>query len=174
MKANLFLIFITGIFFAHAASAQASPDLLLENGVAPHKGLDEVYRRFSDGYRKLDADSVAVLYTESAAYLVPDNDAQFGRQKILENFKSFFDYVRMRNEKVQISFRILQRQVDKDMAYDVGIFILTSINSKGESHTGRGKFVVVARREKDDVWRLQVDGYNNLLSISSNNQKPNS
>ena len=174
MKANLFLIFVACLLLVYTAPAQSATDLILENGVAPHRGLDDVYRRFSEGYRKLDADSVAGLYTESAAYLAPGSAAQFGRQKILENFKSFFDSVRKRNERMEISFRILQRQVDKNMAYDVGIYTLTSIDGKDEPRTGRGKFVVVAKRGKDAVWRFQVDGYNDLPNISSDNEKPKS
>jgi ketosteroid isomerase-like protein len=63
---------------------------------------------------------------------------------------------------LEISFRIVQRQVDKNLAYDVGVYTLTSFNQKGESSKDSGKFVVVARREKDDSWRFQVDGYSAL------------
>jgi ketosteroid isomerase-like protein len=63
---------------------------------------------------------------------------------------------------MEISFRIAQRQVEQNFAYDVGIYTLTSFNDKGEARTSKGKFMVVAKREKDGVWRFQVDGYNDL------------
>lgn len=164
MKLNLVLIFAAFLISAFGVSAQqpAREELILENGIASHKGLDDVYRRFSEGYRKLDAAMVANLYTETAAYLAPGSDMNIGRQKVLENFKGFFDPVRKRNGKLEISFRIVQRAVDRNLAYDVGIYTVTSINEKGESRAKSGKFVVAARRG-GGVWRFQVDGYNDLL-----------
>lgn len=168
MKTHLFLIFAAIVLFVSSASAQVAPDLTLDSGVAAHKGLDEVYRRFSEGYRKLDPALVANLYSETAAYLAPGDNIQIGRQKILEGFKRFFDSVKKENGKLAISFRIVQRQIDKDLAYDVGVFTLTSTNEKGEARRGGGKFVVVAKREKDDVWRFQVDGYSDLPKAQNN------
>jgi ketosteroid isomerase-like protein len=162
MKTNLLLIFAALALFVGNASAQSSPDLILEQGVAAHKGLDDVYRRFSEGYRKLEAASVANLYTETAAYLAPGGDVEIGRQKVSEIFNRFFDSVKKQNAKMEISFRVLQRRVDKNLAYDVGIYTLVSISEKGEARRDGGKFVVVAIREKGDVRRFQVDGYSDL------------
>jgi ketosteroid isomerase-like protein len=174
MKTNLLLILAAFVLSASIVSAQSSRDLILENGVPAHAKLDEVYRRFSEGYRKLDAASVTALYTETAAYLAPRSDIQIGRQKVLGNFSSFFDSVKKQNGKLEITFRIVQREIDKNLAFDVGIYTLTSINEKGVSRTDSGKFVVVAKREKGDVWRFQVDGYSDLPSVPLNNQKPQS
>jgi len=143
-------------------AAQGNSELVLESGVSPHKGLDEVYRRFSEGYKKLDAPAVANLYSETAAYLAPGSGVEIGRPKVLENFNRFFDSVKRRNGRLEISFRILQRQVDNNLAYDVGIYTLTSFSDKGESRTSSGKFIVVAKREKNGTWLFQVDGYNDL------------
>ena len=148
--------------YAQTSNSLAENSLVLEQGVAPHKGLDDIYRRFSEGYKKLDAASVANLYSDTAAYLAPGSNIQIGRQKVSGIFTGFFDSVRQRNGRLEISFRIVQRQVDKNLAYDVGIYTLTSFNEKGVSSKDSGKFVVVARREKSDIWRFQVDGYNAL------------
>ena len=130
--------------------------------MAPHDGLDEIYRRFSEGYKKLDPAAVANLYTETAAYLAPRKEIEIGRAKVLATFTEFFDSVRQKNGRMEISFRIAQRQAEQNLAYDVGIYTLTSFNDKGEARTSKGKFMVVAKREKDGVWRFQVDGYNDL------------
>jgi len=160
IAAFIFLSCLT--IFAQTSNQTAGSSLILEQSVAPHKGLDEVYRRFSEGYKKLDAASVANLYSDTAAYLAPGSNIQIGRQKVSEIFTSFFDSVRQQNGRLEISFRIVQRQVDKNLAYDVGIYTLTSFNEKNEPSKDSGKFVVVARREKGDIWRFQVDGYNAL------------
>jgi len=162
MKTKIFLILVALAWSVSAVSAQSSADLILEPGVLQHKGLDEIYRNFSKGYLKLDAALVAGLYGETAAYLVPGDDIKIGREKILADFTRFFDSVKKSNEKIAISFRIFQRQADANLAYDVGVYTLVSTNEKGESRQGKGKFVVVARREKDGLWRFQVDGYSDL------------
>lgn len=159
----LFIIFFLSLLSVAAQLPTAAVgDLVLDKGVAPHKGLDDVYRRFSEGYRKLDAASVAGLYTETAAYLAPGSDIQIGRGSILENFTGFFNAVKRQNGRIEIAFRIFQRQTDKNLAYDVGVYTLKSTNAKGETRADSGKFVVVAVREKDDLWRFQVDGYSDL------------
>ena len=150
--------------FGQISSSTTESSLVLEQGVAPHKGLDDVYRRFTEGYKKLDAASVVDLYTETAAYLVPGSNIKVGRQKVSEIFTGFFDSIKQQNGRLEISFRIVQRQVDRNLAYDVGIYTLTSYNQKGESSKGSGKFVVVARRDKGDSWRFQVDGYSALTN----------
>jgi uncharacterized protein (TIGR02246 family) len=155
-------------FLACLATATLAADntpqsaLVLDQGVAPHNGLDEIYARFSEGYKKLDPAAVANLYTETAAYLVPGQEMEIGRPKVLEGFTKFFDSVKQRNGRLEISFRVMQRQVEQTLAYDVGIFTLTASDEKGEPRVSKGKFVVVAKPEKDGVWRFQVDGYNNL------------
>lgn len=165
MQAVAVSLFLLNCSLASAQSTdskQENAQLVLEQGVSLHKGLDDVYRRFSEGYKKLDAQMVANLYSETAAYLAPGTNIEIGRPKVLDNFTKFFDSVRRRNGRVDISFRIVQRQVDKNLAYDVGVYTLTSFNDKGESRSSSGKFVVVAKREPNDTWRFQVDGYNDL------------
>jgi len=156
----VFLTSLAAAALAADSAAESSP--VLEEGVAPHDGLDEIYRRFAEGYKKLDAASVANLYSETAAYLAPRKDIEIGRAKVLQTFTEFFDSVRQRNGRAEISFRIAQRQAEQNLAYDVGIYTLTSFSDTGEARTSKGKFMVVAKREKDGVWRFQVDGYNDL------------
>ena len=157
------LVLLTGLPASGlAADNAAASSPILDEGVAPHTGLDEIYRRFSDGYKKLDPAAVANLYTETAAYLQPGKEIEIGRGKVLETFTKFFDSTRQKNSRLEISFRIAQRQAEQNLAYDVGIYTLTSFNEKGEPRTNKGKFFVVAKPEKDGAWRFQVDGYNDL------------
>jgi uncharacterized protein (TIGR02246 family) len=158
--AFVFLTFLATSGLATESAPANSP--VLDEGVTAHKGLDEIYRRFSEGYKKLDPAAVANLYTETAAYLQPGGEIDIGRTKVLETFTKFFDSTKQKNGRLEISFRIAQRQVEQNMAYDVGIYTLTSFNEKGESRTSKGKFFVVAKPDKDGVWRFQVDGYNDL------------
>lgn len=131
-------------------------------GAAAHPGLDAIYATFSKGYETLDPVAVANLYTEDALYLQPGDDILRGRKGILANFTGFFDSVRKSGSALRIRFEIVDRQVEGDLATDVGYFILTRSAKEGGENTNRGKFVVVARKQKDGTWRIHVDGYSGV------------
>jgi hypothetical protein len=57
--------------------------------------------------------------------------------------------------------------VSGDMAYDVGIYTTTEKSAKGETRTGRGKFVVLARRMKNGDWQFHIDSYSNLPKVQN-------
>lgn len=139
-----------------------SPELVLEKGVPAHKEIDLIYKTFGEAYRTLDADKVTNLYSETAAYLPPGDDVLQGRENIRPTFRSFFDHIRKEGRTMTISFQILQRKVDKNLAYDVGIYTIRQYKDGAQVGTGKGKFVVVAVRKKDGKWRFQVDGYSAL------------
>ena len=156
-KIQLFLILLVCSGFAFGQTS----DLTLDPGVKAHAGIDAVYAKFSRAYRELDHELVGGLYSTDASYLVPDQSILIGRDKITPTFKSFFDYVRNRKGRMEISFRIVQRRVSGDLGYDVGIYTLTQFDRAGKGNSGQGKFVVVAVMEGDQ-WRFQVDGYSGL------------
>lgn len=143
--------------------------LILENGVAAHKEIDAIYRRFSEAYVALDAEKVTNLYAADAAYLPPDSEILKGREQIRPGFQSFFDWIKKEGRTMTISFRIFQRKVEKNLGYDVGIYTITQFKDGKQIGSGEGKFIVVAVKEKDDKWRFQVDGYNNLKPEKQNN-----
>jgi uncharacterized protein (TIGR02246 family) len=159
MKKLLFLSFL--LLFSSIANAQNS-ELTLEKGVSAHKEIDAIYKTFSEAYRTLNVEKVANLYSETAAYLPPDNNVLQGRAEIRPTFQSFFDYVKNEGRTMTISFQIFQRKVDRNLAYDVGIYTIRQYKDNKEVGTGQGKFVVVAVKEKDGKWRFQVDGYSEL------------
>lgn len=140
----------------------SNDELILEKPVAPHAKIDDVYRRFSEAYRKLDPEAVTNLYTDDALYLSPGSEVTRGREKIRPGFESFFRSVKDGGGSLSIAFRILERRVSGDLAYDVGIYTLTQKNKIGEQRASSGKFLVVAVRAPTGEWRFQVDIYNEL------------
>jgi len=164
MKTAFLTIAAIILFFDMGAFAQTAPatHLTLEKGVAPHKKIDNIYRRFSEAYKDLDPQAVTDLYTSDAFYLSPGGEIKRGSEKILADFTGFFDSVKKEGRKLEISFRILDRRVSGKVAYDVGIFTLTNSASGGDPRTGSGKFVVVAQEEKGGVWKFHVDSYSDL------------
>lgn len=158
---SIVLLLIAGGSVYGQAASEAKP-LTLDKGVTAHAGVDEIYRRFNEGYRKLDAAQVAGLYTEDALYLAPGTDIQRGRKVIEEVFTSFFRSVRESGARLEITFQIVGRSASNDLATDVGIYTLTLSKEGSPPRSSRGKFVTVARRDRDGVWRFQVDTYNDM------------
>lgn len=155
------LLLATILFSCMFVSAQTEKELILEKGVASHAEIDEVYRRFSQAYRKIDAEAVTNLYTEDAFYLSPGSRIERGREKILENFSGFFNSVKASGASLAISFRILERRVSGDLGYDVGIYTLTQKRGD-QTQSSQGKFVVVARKVESGEWRFHIDSYSDL------------
>lgn len=155
------LIIICLCVFAVGIRAQEK-ELILEAGVRENKAIDAIYAQFSEAYRTLDVEKVANLYTENAAYLPPDADILQGRPQIRASFQEFFDWVKGENRAMTISFRIFQRNVAENMAYDVGIYTIRQSKDGKEVGQSKGKFVVVAVKDKSGKWLFQVDGYSNL------------
>ena len=168
MKKGIFVsIILVGIVLG--VQAQSEPrEVFLERGVKSHSGIDDIYRTFSDGYRKLKPELVANLYTEDAAYLSPGSEVTNGRSEILEGFARMFKSLESRNLTAEISFRILQRKVEKKMGYDVGIYTLKYFKDGKEVNISKGKFVAVAVKGKDKKWRFQVDGYSDIKPQDNN------
>ncbi len=156
------ILIIAGLLllFTFASSAQ-TPDLVLENGVKPHKEIDAIYATFTKAYRDLQVDLVANLYTEDANYLASGNVMTDGRAKIRENFAGFFDYVKKNGNTMEIKFRILQREVDKKLGYEVGIYTINTFKDGKQVQTGQGKFFVVTKKT-GKTWYFRFDGYSNL------------
>lgn len=148
-------------FCAIGASAQ-DQSLTLDTGVSRHAGIDAVYAQFSEAYRTLDSAKVAALYAPDASYLPPGQEILLGRDKVRPTFESFFEWAKREGRTMTISFRIVQRKVDKSLAYDVGIYTLRQFRDGKEVASGRGKFVVVAIKDRSGKWLFQVDGYNDL------------
>ena len=139
-----------------------SQNLILEDGVPAHEGIDGLYQKFSEAYKTLDGSLIADIYAEHALYLSPGSNVKRGRDKIHKSFASSFEKTRERGETRMIAFRIVEREISGPLAYDVGIFTLIRTEADGTSAIDRGKFVVVARQQEDGSWQFQVDGYSDI------------
>lgn len=161
-KIYRFLILWSLILVSVSVINAQTSELILDEGVKPHKEIDAVYAKFSEAYETLKPEMVADLYTDDAVYLQPNSDVMTGRDAILQNFTGFFNNVKNGGRNITISFQILQRKVEKQIGYDVGIYTVTSFKDGEKLGESKGKFVVVAVKRKDKKWRFQVDGFSSL------------
>lgn len=123
--------------------------------------IDRVYQAFSRAYQTLDAAAAADLYTEDALYLSPNAEIRRGRNAIRPFFEQLFAGAREDGAKLDISFEFAERRREGSLAYDVGIYTVTSASAERTS-ASRGKFVTVLRRDDGGRWRIAVDTYNAL------------
>ena len=166
MKKIALLILLVLLSFS-AINAQTD-ELTLEEGVKPHKGIDAIYKDFSKSYRELNPELVASLYAKDAAYLSPGSEITNGRDSILANFTRSFKRSKDSGRNMTISFHIFQRMVEKNLGYDVGVYTLKYYKDGKMLSEHRGKFVVIAVKEKDGKWRFQVDGYSDIKPPKKN------
>lgn len=161
-------MFLISVLLSLAINCFAqTPDLVLENGVKPHKEIDAIYATFTKGYRELNVDLVTNLYTEDANYLAPGKEMTDGRAKIRVGFASFFDYVKKNNQTMEIKFQILKREVDSKLGFEVGIYTIKSFKDGKQIGSGQGKFLVVTKKI-GNKWFFRFDGYSNLPNKQSN------
>jgi uncharacterized protein (TIGR02246 family) len=121
--------------------------------------INRVYRQFVEAHDALDADQIAPLYAAGAHNLNANGEegVRTGRDAILENVRSLFEKARERGSDLSISFRIIDREIDGRLAYDVGYYRYESVPPEGEPVRGAGKFAAVLRRGSDGQWRFVVD-----------------
>lgn len=138
-----------------AAPAQApvpqstSPEVL--------KALDrDVWLPFAKAFAEGDAEGYIALH--SKAFVRPMGDAK--RIDTYDQWaagtRAMFKALADRGGKLRIRFRFLERFANAESASERGIYETTSVNAKGESRKGYGKFHVISRKE-DGRWRILVD-----------------
>ena len=117
--------------------------------------IDKVYETFSEAYTLLDHQMVQGLYEEDAYYFYPQIPIQRGHNKFMKGFKDMFNRARESNTTLKIEFKIVERQLMGDHAYDVGYYRL----SKSDGNVSVGKFVTILRRQEDKSWKFVLDTY---------------
>lgn len=126
---------------------------------ARHDGIDAVYREFVSGYARLDPDQVAALYTQDALYVSSRSPAEIGREAIRANFAGFFDAVRADGATLQLQFRIVERRVEDDAAWDLGFYHLRRVVGDSLGRPSVGRFVTGSVRDEGGRWRFVLDSF---------------
>lgn len=124
-------------------------------------GADDVYDRMTAAYEANDLDAVGDLYTEDAAYIIPNGQAPVltGRDSVVNAFEGFLKSVSDRGATASIDFRFVKRHFVPPIGYDVGYYRTTVTRNDSLLSRGTGKFTTVLRLDDDGVWRFAVDAY---------------
>jgi ketosteroid isomerase-like protein len=122
--------------------------------------LDAVYETFTRAYHEADVDLLMrEVYAEDGFYLPPDQPILSGQGEFRQSFAGFLDQFREAGEPgPDISFDIVDRDIEGDLAYDIGIYTMRPAGD-AEAVGDRGKFIVIWKRNAAGEWRIHADGY---------------
>lgn len=117
--------------------------------------IEAIEERIMAGFAAGDADAIAAQYTEDALLLPQDSPPIEGRAAIAENYRSALAEFAMR-----LRTRVEEVEVAGDWAWLRGRFEHTSTHKADGTVTEyRGKYLAIARRDPDGVWRFHRDAF---------------
>lgn len=130
-----------------------------------NEAINRIYSQFNEAYLSLDDDLVGDLYADQSHYLVPSEERGllFGQSTIKDEFTRYFDWATENRRSLNINFRIVHRQIDDSLAYDVGYYLIQSKADSVENFPeggSVGKFVTVIGLQPSGEWKFLLDGYN--------------
>ncbi len=117
--------------------------------------IEAIEERIMAGFAAGDADAIAAQYTEDALLLPQDSPPVQGRAAIAESYRPALEEFDMR-----LRTRVEEVEVAGGWAWLRGRFEHTSTRKADGAFTEyRGKYLAVARRDPDGVWRFHRDAF---------------
>lgn len=147
------LIVIIGT--ASGASAQTSTQGNVD------AALTSAYAKFSDAYRRADAQAVAALYTDDAWYLSPGKNIERGHSFVLSEFQRYLGRYQA-GAGPGIAFKVIDRVVSGDLAHDIGYIYMNDQAPASEKDPPSAKFAVLWQRSANGEWKILSDTYNDV------------
>ena len=132
------------------------------NNKADIKSIEDVYLEMALAYKTYDITLIEKIYTEDAfnIYCGDTSDIKHLRKNFIDGFQRTFNYHKEKETKLDLKFKIVHREIDINMAYDVGYFRIDKTDKQGVITKGNpGKFVTILKKQKDNTWKFQVDIY---------------
>ncbi len=139
--------------------------------------LNQFYTQFSQAFEHLDADLVQAIYAEDACY-IPETQSKeitMGRDNIIAVYKKFFGKIKHKEARIEVDFRVIDRQMEANNATDVGYFLIRfhpPVDTEEPVSEFAGKFVTVSKKNKEGQWQLTVDTNNRSEPPFYYNAKP--
>lgn len=142
-----------------------------------NKAINQLYTQFALAFNQLDAAIVENIYAEDACY-VPESQSKgitMGRDNIIAVYKKFFSKIKNKEARIEVDFRVVERQMETNNATDVGYYLIRFHPAKDAEEPiseFAGKFVNVSRKNADGKWYLTVDTNNRSETPFYYNAKP--
>ena len=144
-----------------------------------NEALNELYTHFNDAFNELDVSRLQSIYSEDACY-IPESQGQeitLGRENIVKLYETFFGKIKHKNAKIEVDFRVIERNIEGSSATDIGYYLIRfhpSVDAGEPVSEFAGKFVTVSKKKADGKWYLTVDTNNRAEASFYFNAKPTS
>lgn len=139
-----------------------------EERAAAEAALDSAYVTFSEAYARASVQLLMdEVYARDAYYLPPDLPILHGQDQFRGQFSFLERYTRDGGRGPEIAFEIVDREINGDMAYDVGVYTLRAPDAPPEAEGSRGKFIVIWERNPRGEWRIRADGFSAIVGPAS-------
>jgi hypothetical protein len=116
----------------------------------------QVWKPFIETFNNYDADNFLALHSKNVVRSSRDSKQILNWNQYHKEQRDGDTRSKQNGYKRLLELRFTERIANADQAIDVGIYKTTSINSKGESRSFYGKFLVVLLKEKG-TWKILVD-----------------
>jgi pimeloyl-ACP methyl ester carboxylesterase len=155
------ILFVLLIIFSSKCFGQQieqSPDLLYEN--------------FTKTYHELNSEELANLYIDKAEVLnlydADNSNSMKGQREIKKYYESFFTSFKEKNQKLLLTFKIVDRKKVGENVLDNGFYRLEIITLNKPSIFSFGKFSTVLELQ-NGAWKFKTDATTNTEFIEYEN-----
>ncbi|MFT5789108.1 MAG: ketosteroid isomerase-like protein [Shewanella sp.] len=144
-----------------------------------NEALNELYTHFNEAFNELDISRIHSIYSEDACY-IPENQSEeitLGRDNIVELYKTFFGKIKNKKAKIEVDFRVIERNIEGTSATDIGYYLIRfhpPVDAGEPVSEFAGKFVTVSKKKDNGKWYLTVDTNNRAEASFYFNAKPSS
>ncbi len=114
-----------------------------------------------------DLEGTVSYYSDDASLLPPNAPIATGKQAIRAAWASLL------GPGVSVSWQVSKIEVSRsgDLAYLMGVYLVTLKDPQGKPLTDRGKLVEVWKKQVDGEWKTVADIYNSDLPLSAPPEK---
>lgn len=125
---------------------------------------DRLYEDFSQAYHDMNAELINQLYTQDAVLLnlydASHPSSIHGNEEIANFFSEMFNRIEKNGEKLELTFKIIDRKKIKDTILDNGFYILTVHGPDRAKRTSYGKLSTILKLGEKG-WKFTVDANSN-------------
>lgn len=138
----------------------------LQAGNDEHKALNHFYVQFTEAFEHLDTDKLASVYDDNACY-IPESQGKeitMGKENILDLYNKFFGKIKHKNARIEVDFRVIERQMELKNATDIGYYLIRfhpPVDAGEPVSEFSGKFVNVSKKNK------MVNGSSPLIQVTA-------
>ncbi len=146
------------LFLLASACSQQTP---VDTRAADESAIRSLDAQWSKAAGANDLEGTVSYYTDDASLLPPNAPIATGKQAIRAVWASLL------GPDVSVSWQVSKIEVSRsgDLAYVMGVYVLTMKDPQGKPVTDHGKLVEVWKKQTDGQWKTVTDIFNSDLPL---------